>query len=340
MALLLTKSDVMSVLDMRAAMEIVEKAFVELHQGSVIMPPRTPIRIEERGGVSLFMPAFLREMGAFGAKIVSVFGNNPKHFDLPAVLGVIVLLDQRNGAPLSIMDGGYLTAMRTGAVTGIATAHMASPDARLGALLGTGVQARTQAWAMCEARSFERVKVFSIDPPEQIEIFCDDMHARHGVPFERVASAESAVRGAEVVTLATSAAEPIIEFEWLEKGCHVNGIGSHAPNMRELDERTVCNARIIADERAACLAESGDFIIPMNEGKWDESMIAGELGAVVTGGVRGRTSTEQITLFKSNGLAIQDLSTAHAVYTRAKQRGVGLEIDLASGAPALAEAHA
>ena len=139
MTLLLTGSDVKRVLDMKSSMDIVERAFAELHDGTAVMPPRTPVQVPEHDGVSLFMPAFIKEMHAFGAKIVSVFGNNPKHFDLPAVLGVIVLLDQRNGAPLAIMDGGYLTAMRTGAVTGIATAHMASPNARLGALLGTGV---------------------------------------------------------------------------------------------------------------------------------------------------------------------------------------------------------
>jgi ornithine cyclodeaminase/alanine dehydrogenase len=339
MALLLTKSDVMSVLDMRGTMDVVEKAFAELHRGTVTMPPRTPIRVADHGGVSLFMPAFIQEMGAIGAKIVSVFGNNPKDFDLPAVLGVIVLLDQRTGDPIAIMDGGHLTAMRTGAVSGIATKHMANPDARRGAILGAGVQAKAQVWAMCEARPFEKIRVHAIDTPERIDAFCEEMHALHGVPFERAASAEDAVRGAEVLTLATSAAEPIIDFGWLEKGCHINGIGSHAPHMRELDERTVCSTRIIADQKEACLAESGDFIIPMNEGKWDASMIAGDLGEVVTGAIPGRTSPQEITLFKSNGLAIQDLSTAYAVYTRAKEQGVGLEIDLGSETPAMSAAH-
>jgi ornithine cyclodeaminase/alanine dehydrogenase len=303
------------------------------------MPPRTPIRVEERGGVSRFMPAFIEGTGAFGAKIVSVFGKNPKDFDLPAVLGMIVLLDPRTGAPVAIVDGGHLTAMRTGAVSGIATRHMANPDARRGAILGTGVQARTQVWAMCEALPFERISVYSIDAPERIDAFCEEMHARHGIPFERAASAEDAVRGAEVLTLATSAAEPIIDFGWLEEGCHINGVGSHAPHMRELDEQTVRTARIIADQKAACLAESGDFIIPMKEGRWTESMIAGELGEVVTGEVPGRTSPGEITLFKSNGLAIQDLSTAHEVYRRAQERGVGVEIDLAGVTPAMAETH-
>ncbi|MCP3904994.1 MAG: ornithine cyclodeaminase family protein [Planctomycetes bacterium] len=330
MTLLLTGSDVKNVLDMKSTMDIVEKAFAELHNGTAVMPPRTPVPVPEHEGVSLFMPAFIKDMRAFGAKIVSVFKNNPKKYDLPTVLGVIVLLDDRTGEPLAIVDGGHLTAMRTGSVSGIATKHMAKPDAHVGAIIGTGMQARTQVWAMCEAKPFDRILAYSVDPPEQVEAFCREMSEQHGTAFERAATAEAAVREADVITLATSAAEPIIDFDWLHPGCHINGVGSHAPHMRELDERTVCTARIIADQKEACLAESGDFIIPMKAGKWDASMIAGDLGDVVTGEVAGRTDAEEVTLFKSNGLAIQDLSTAYAVYLRAKERGVGMEIDLAS----------
>ncbi|MHC5115179.1 MAG: ornithine cyclodeaminase family protein [Planctomycetota bacterium] len=330
MTLLLTGSDVKSVLDMKSTMDIVERAFAELHDGTAVMPPRTPVQVPEHDGVSLFMPAFVKEMHAFGAKIVSVFKHNPKRYGLPTVLGVIVLLDDRTGEPLAIVDGGHLTAMRTGSVSGIATKHMARPEAHVGAILGTGAQARTQAWAMCEAKPFDRILAYSVDPPDQVDEFCREMSEQHGTKFMRAPSAEAAVREADVVTLATSAAEPIIDYDWLPHGCHVNGVGSHAPHMRELDEKTVCTARIIADQKEACLAESGDFIIPMKAGRWSESMIAGELGDVVTGTVPGRTDSEEVTLFKSNGLAIQDLSTAYAVYLRAKERGVGSEIDLAS----------
>ena len=330
MALLLTKSDVMNVLDMKSTMVIVEKAFAELQGGSAMMPQRTPIRIEDHHGLALFMPAFIADMGALGAKIVTIYPDNPAKYDLPTVLGVIILLDMKTGAPVAMMDGGFLTAMRTGSVSGIATRYMANPAAKIGAIIGSGVQAKTQVWAMCEAHKFDKILVFSIDPPEKIDAFCDEMHAKHGITFERAASGEAAAREADVLTLATSAAEPIIDYDWLKKGCHINGIGSHAPHMRELDEKTVCNARIIADQKEACLAESGDFIIPMNEGKWNESMIAGDLGAVVTGEVKGRTSPDEITLFKSNGLAIQDMSTAWAVYTKAKEMGVGRDFDFSA----------
>jgi alanine dehydrogenase len=330
MAILLTKSDVMNVLDMKSTMEIVERAFAEFERGSAAMPQRTPIKIEDKHGLALFMPAMLGEMGALGAKIVTVYPDNPSKFDLPTVLGVICLLDVETGAPIAMMDGGYLTAMRTGSVSGIATKYMARKGASVGAILGSGIQARTQVWAMIEAQSFEQIFVYSIDPPEKIDAFCAELSEQFGVKMTRANSAEAAVREADVLTLATSAAEPIIDYAWLKKGCHINGIGSHAPHMRELDEQTVCNSRIIADQTSACLAESGDFIIPMKEGKWNESMIAGDLGAVVTGALPGRTNDEEITLFKSNGLAIQDLSTAFAVYERAKAQGVGQEFNFSA----------
>ena len=323
MALLLTKSDVVNVLDMKSTMEIVEKAFAELQKGTANMPARTPIKVEEHHGLALYMPAMIGDMGSLGAKIVTVYPDNPTKYHMPTVLGVIILLDVKTGEPVAIMDGGFLTAMRTGGVSGVATKYMARKDAKIGAILGSGVQAKAQVWAMVEAVDFEKVLVYSIDPPEKIESFCNVQNAQHGVPFEPAESAEAACRATDVLTLATSAAEPIIDYDWLKPGTHINGIGSHAPHMRELDEKTVTNAYIIADQKEACLAESGDFIIPMNEGKWNESMLAGDLGAVVTGAVPGRTSDDQVTLFKSNGLAIQDMSTAFAVYENAKKAGVG-----------------
>ncbi len=327
MALLLTQSDVIRVLDMKSTMNIVEKAFAEYHSGSAMMPARTPIPVPDHKGVALFMPAMIKEMGALGSKIVTVYPDNPSKYGVATVLGVIILLNPKTGAPIAMMDGGFLTAMRTGSVSGIATKYMANPDAKVGAILGSGVQAETQVWAMVEAHQFEKIMVFSIDPPDAIDAFCKKMAEKHHVVFERAASAEDATRQADVLTLATSAAKPIIQYDWLKKGCHINGIGSHAPHMRELDEKTVCNARIIADDKAACLAESGDFIIPMNEGKWNESMIAGDLGAVVSGAIQGRTNPDEITLFKSNGLAIQDMSTAFAVLTKAVEMNVGQEFD-------------
>lgn len=327
MALLLTKSDVIKVLDMPTTMSYVEKAFADLYSGNAIMPQRTPILINEHSGVALFMPAYIKSMGALGAKIVTVYKDNQTKHNLPTVLGTILILDEKTGKALAIMDGGYITAMRTGAVSGIATKYMARKDAKIASIIGSGIQAKTQVWATLVATKFDKYYVYSIDPPEKIDAFCKEMEEKHSIPFVPAQSAEEACSVADVLTLATSAKYPIIDADWLKQGCHINAIGAHSPNMRELDEKTVLKARIIADNTDACLAEAGDFIIPMNEGKWDKSKIVGDLGAVIVGAVQGRTSDEQITLFKSVGLAIQDMSTALAVFNIALQKGVGIDFE-------------
>lgn len=323
MTLLLSKIDVQKVLDMKTTMEIVEKAFAELYQGSAVMPQRTPIKVPEHTGVALFMPAFIKNMGAIGAKIVTVYKDNPKNYNMPTVMGTIIVLDPKTGEPIGIMDGGYITAMRTGAVSGVATKYMAHDSAKIASVIGSGIQAKTQVWATCTARKFEKYVVFSVDSPDKIDVFCKEMEGKHKIPFVRAKTCEEAVRQADVLTLATSAKDPIIDGDWLKPGCHINGIGSHAVDYRELDEKTVCKSRIICDYTEACMAEAGDFLIPMKEGRWSKDMIKGDLGAVITGKVKGREKKDEITLFKSVGLAIQDLSTAYAVFGRAQEMKVG-----------------
>lgn len=323
MAILLSKSDVMKVLDMRTTMDVVEKAFAELFEGTALMPQRTAIPVPDHSGVALFMPAQMKQLGAFGTKVVTVYKDNVPKYNMPTVLGTILILDQKTGNCDAIMDGGFLTAMRTGSVSGIATKYMANKDAKTAVIIGSGIQAKTQVWATCEAHKFEKYIVFSLDPKEKIEAFCREMQEKHGIPFVAANSAEEAVRQADVLTLATSAKDPIIDGEWLKPGCHINGIGSHAPAMRELDEKTVLKSRIVCDQTSACLVEAGDLMIPINEGKLDKNSIAGDLGAVITGKILGRTSHEEITLFKSVGLAVQDISTAFAVYNKAKELNAG-----------------
>jgi len=327
MAILLSKSDVINILDMQSTMDIVEKAFAELYEGSAIMPQRTPIGVPENEGVALFMPAYMKKLGAMGTKIVTVYKNNGPKYNLPTVLGTILILDEKTGNCEAIMDGGFITAMRTGAVSGIATKYMANSDAKTASVIGSGIQAKTQVWATCTAHKFEKYYVYSLESPENIDAFCVEMSEKHGIEFVRAESLEAAVRAADVLTLATSAKDPVIQYEWLKPGCHINGIGAHAPAMREIDEKTILNSRIIADLTSACMAEAGEFIIPMNEGKFTKEMIAGDLGGVITGNTKGRTSQEEITIFKSVGLAVQDISTALAVLNLAKEKGVGSQFE-------------
>ncbi len=327
MALLLTRENVHELLDMKSTIDILSKAFAELAAGAVDMPQRTPIKVEQAPGVALFMPAFLPALGALGAKVVTVFGKNPAEHDLPAVLGTIILLDSATGNTLCVMEGGYLTAMRTGGVSGVATRFLARRDAKVHTLFGSGVQAKTQAWAVAEAAELTKCLVFSLDPPDQQQVFCDWVAEVTGVPTEVAGDPAEAVAACDILTLATSAKDPIIKGEWVKAGTHINGIGSHAPAMRELDTDTVSKSRVFCDLTSACMAEAGDLMIPADNDQWNWKEVQGDLGQVIRGDVAGRRSDEEITLFKSVGLAIQDMSTAYHVYSQAVERGVGTKFE-------------
>lgn len=324
---LLSRDDVKQLLTMEGAIGILEDAFAGLARGEVVMPVRTPIKAPEHEGLALFMPAYVPSLGALGAKVVTVYKNNPSQHNLPNVMGTIILLNPETGAPVCIMDGGYLTAVRTGAVSGLATKHLARRDAKVHALFGTGVQAKTQAWAVAAARPLAKCLVFSVDDDAKKQAFAAEVQQLTGVPTEVAADAEAAVRAADILTLATSAKDPIISGAWVEPGMHINGIGSHAPGMRELDTATVVKSRVFPDSLEACKAEAGDFQIPAEEGMWSWDAVAAELGEVVAGMKPGREADTDITLFKSVGLALQDLATASFVHRQALERGAGSEFE-------------
>ena len=321
MALLLTRQDVESLLSMAEAMVAVEAAFREHALGNVIMPLRTTIRVH--GGVNLGMPAYIGgEMDALGLKAVSVYNDNPARRGLPAVLATVLLEDPHSGALLAIMDGSWLTAMRTGAASGVATRYLAREDAHVATILGAGVQGQTQLMAICAARAIRRAYIYDLDP-QRSRAYAETMSQRLGLEVIPTADLRMAVEAADVLCAATSAHEPVFPGAWLRPGTHVNGIGSHAPAARELDSETIRRSLLVVDNREAALAEAGDILIPLREGAIAESHIHGELGQVITGQVAGRTSAEQITLFKSVGLAMQDVATAARVYALARERGVG-----------------
>jgi ornithine cyclodeaminase/alanine dehydrogenase len=322
---LLSRKDIESFLTMRMCMEAVGKAFADLSAGNATMPQRTPISVPEKHGLALFMPAYIKSLGALGAKVVTVFKDNVAKHNLPTVLGTIILLDEDTGFPLALMDGGFLTAMRTGAVSGVATSYMARPEAEVAVIFGTGVQAFTQVWAVHEARPLAKLFAYSVDSEELRKSFAEKVTSRIGVPVELVDRPAAAVAESDMVILATSAASPVVDGRWFKPGTHINGIGSHAPKMRELDTLTVQKSRVICDLTSACKAEAGDLIIPAEAGEWNWDKVSGDLGEVIAGKVPGRTSPDEITLFKSVGLAVQDMSAARVVYDRAVERGIGTE---------------
>ncbi len=327
MTLLLTRADVEKVLTMREAIDAVEEGFRQLALGGVTMPQRTAIRIPEHRGLHLAMPAHIGGGGAGGAlatKIVTVYPDNPTRFNLPTTIGTLLLNDPRSGALLAIMDAGFLTAMRTGAVSGVASKVLAREDASSVGIFGAGVMARTQLRAVCEVRKILRATVH--DPNiEAAARYSNEMSAALGIPVESVGDPR-AVLDADIVCAASSSKTPIFEGSWLKPGTHINGVGAHSPDAREIDAEAIRRSKVVTDYLPACLAEAGDLILAIREGAFSEEQVHADLGEILAGRKAGRQSAEEITLFKSVGLAVQDAATAARVLDLARAVGVGSEI--------------
>jgi alanine dehydrogenase len=326
MPLLLSRQDVIKVLDMKDCMNVVEKAFAEMSNGTAVLPLRIPITPPD--GLSLYMPAYLKELGALACKIVAVYKNNPKNFNMPVTVGKVLLQDPRTGDVLCIMDGGYLTAVRTGAASGVATKYLArKADGQVAGIFGAGVQAKSQLWAVAEARKLSKALVYDISD-EAVRSFIAEMSTKLGIEVVKATSADQLLQQADIICTATSSATPIFEGAKVREGCHINGIGSHTPNARELDTTIIKRSMLVADSYEACLKEAGDIMIPITEGAIDKSHMKAELGEIITGRKPARSNDREITLFKSNGLAIQDAATAKVVYDKAMAAGIGTSVNI------------
>ena len=327
MALLLNRETIQGLLTMSDTIALLESAFEELASGEAAMPARTVMADPSHNGWYGFMPAHLKGMGTIGIKAVTVFKDNPAKFNMPSTLASIILLDVETGQTISVMDGGFITAMRTGGVSGVATKYLAREDAKVAGVLGMGVQARAQCEGMAVARHLDSLVCFSMDPPEAQKQFASDISEKTGVSVSIAGSVQEVVESVDILALATTAATPIVDGSWLPEGLHINAIGSHAPGLRELDTSSVVKSKIICDHKEACLAEAGDIQMPIEEGALSPDDIYGEIGELVTGTKQGRESDNEITLFKSVGLSIQDISTAYHVYQQAVEQGKGTEFD-------------
>lgn len=326
MPLLLSRKDVMQVLQMDDCMDVVEKAFAELAAGTAVLPLR--INIKPPGGLALYMPAYLQGMGALACKVVTVYKGNPEKHDMPTTIGKVLLQDPATGDVTCIMDGGYLTAVRTGAVSGVATQYMARKDeGQVAGIMGAGVQAKMQLEAMAVARKLSKAVVHDLSEPA-VKAFCEEMSAKLGIEVTSIGSADDLLEVSDIVCTATSSATPIFDGAKVRDGTHINGIGSHSPGARELDTKIIQRSKVVADSREACLKEAGDFMIPLEEGAITEDCFHAELAEVVAGKKPGRGSDTEITVFKSNGLAIQDVATAKLVYDKAVAAGIGVDVDL------------
>lgn len=326
MTLLLSRQDVADLLTMKEAIEAVEEAFRQFALGQVAMPQRTIIPLASHHGLQATMPAYVGgRLDALAVKVATAYPDNPALHQLPTVMGLVLLDDPKTGAPLAVMDAGFLTAMRTGAASGVATKHLARQDARAVGVFGGGVQALAQLEGVCAVRGIESVHVYDIDSA-RAHSYAEQAHTHLGVPVLPVDSPQKAVAGQDIIILATSSPQPVLDGNWLEPGQHINAIGSHHPKARELDTTSVVRAKVVADFVDACLMEAGDIIIPINEGAITRNDLYASLGEIVLGRRRGRENEQEITLFKSVGLAFEDAAVASLVFHRAQDVGEGAEV--------------
>jgi len=324
----LSKADVQRAITMREAVEVTKDAFVQLSTGEAIVPLRSALEVPEREAVTLFMPAFLAASGGLGAKIASVFPHN-RELGLPMIYAVVVLVDSATGQPLALLDGTYLTALRTGAVSGAATDLLARSDASTAAVFGAGVQGRTQLEAVCAVRQIDAAWVY--DPNAEAAIqYAEQLQGQLGMP-EMIAVAESpaaAVEAADVICTATTSSAPVFDSSLVRPGTHVNAVGAFTPQMQEVDVVGLRASRIVVDSRSACLAEAGDLIIPLREGLITGADGWTELGEIAAGRAKGRVADEEVTYFKSVGNAVQDVSVGQAVLIAAQEMGLGVDVEL------------
>jgi ornithine cyclodeaminase/alanine dehydrogenase len=315
--LILSDRDIADFLTMGEAIDAVEGAFAQLYRGKVVMPTRSTIMLPEYNGSISFMPSYLEESKAQATKIISIYPDNPKR-GLPTTAAWIVVNDPETGQVEAFMDATYLTGVRTGAVSGVAVKYLAPKDARVAAVFGAGVQARNQAWAAATVRKLDEIRVY--DPIKlAVDRFAEDTEKRLGIPIIKSVSGDEACRGADIVLTATTSKTPVVKRAWLGDKVHVSAIGAFYPDWRELETDIIRDAKVVIDDWEAIRLESGDILIPIQEGAIKESHIYAELGEIVTGEKLGRTNSDGLTVFKSVGIAIQDSSVANLVLRKIKK---------------------
>jgi ornithine cyclodeaminase/alanine dehydrogenase-like protein (mu-crystallin family) len=324
-ALILGEADVASLLPMDECVEVMAEALEALERGEMHQPLRFVVRPPDAAGLLGLMPAHRAgAAAAFGLKAVCVMPGNPAR-GLDAHQGVVLLSDGETGEVRAVVNASAITAIRTAAVSAVATRLLAREDARELAILGAGVQARSHLEAMAVVGNFETARIWS-RTAEHAQALVEEASAPF--PIAKAASAEEAVRGADVVCTTTSARKPILRLEWLADGAHVNAVGSSIPTTRELDTETITAAALFVDRRESTVNEAGDFLFPRREGAIGPEHIRAELGELLAGTAAGRTSPDELTVFKSLGLAVEDLAAAEHLYRRARETGTGTEVDL------------
>ncbi len=325
--LVLDSSQIRELLPMADCIELMADALSSLARGEVFQPLRMIIRPPEAKGLLGLMPSYRAgEQGAFGMKAICVFPGNPA-MGKDAHQGAVMLFSRETGEFMALMNASEITAIRTAAVSAVATRLLSRVDAHNLAIIGAGVQAHTHLVALNAVRTIKQARV-ACRNIEHAQELVSEMQSRFSFPIEAVKTNEQAVRGADLIVTATSSQEPVINKDWVSPGAHINAIGTHSPNTREIDSATMAAARIFVDRRESALNESGDYLLAAKEGLINEDSIVGEIGEVLIGTRPGRNSVDEITLFKSLGLAIEDVACAEHLYEKARAANSGTWVNL------------
>jgi alanine dehydrogenase len=325
----ISKDEIRRVVPMGEAIELVKHAFAQLSAGDAVVPVRTQIEVAPHEGIALFMPAYLSKSDQLGLKIVSVFPRNLAS-GIPTIHALITVVDASTGRPRAVMDGTYLTALRTGAASGAATDLLARSDARVVAIFGAGVQGRTQLEAVCEVRKIETARVYDVNE-DAADTFANEMRDRGGRVQCDIVVAESpadAVREADIICTTTTSRQPVFDDSDVKDGTHINAVGAFTPDTRETPQATILRAKLFVDAREACWTEAGDLIIPRSKGLISEADVQAELGELVSGTKPGRSNETEVTFFKSVGSAVQDVAVASHVMAEAVKLGLGVEVEV------------
>ncbi len=324
--LALSEKEVRGLLHIEELIDVLEQAHIQFSTGKAVMPVRLVVPLPQIKGRLTSMPAYLSEGSALGMKVVTYFQDNPGQ-GLAAILATIALYSTETGKLLVLMDGSYITAIRTACASAVATKALANPETPVLGILGAGTQARAHIRALCKVRKIARVKVFS-QSGKSAELLKKELESEVGVEIEPVSTAIEAVRATDLLATVTTAKDPILSADWLKPGVHINAVGSHRPDIREIDGATIKGAKLVVDSRAAIKSECGDILLAIREGAIAEDHVTAEIGEVLTGSKPGRVSTEEITLYKSVGIALQDVATAQLVYRKALDHKVGTIVEV------------
>lgn len=321
MPILLSEDDVRAVLSMDDLVRAMHTALAQFSSGHVKQPLRTVVEVGNQKAFFGVMPAFIHNPPALGTKLVTVFGSNAGA-GLPSHLATIILLDATTGELMAVMDGRYITEARTAAVSAASVQLLAREGAATLAIVGSGVQARSHLQAIASVSSLKDVRVWS--PSEERRVaFAWDMQKQGAPAIRAMGSAREAVEDADLIVLATSSREPVVRGNWVADGAHICAVGACRPDEREMDTALVRRGRVFVDSREGALAEAGDIVLPIVEGAIGPGHIAGELGELALGRIPGRTHPGEVTIFKSLGMAVEDVAAAHLAYVRAAERGLG-----------------